>query len=304
MLFSFLTSPIAAQKGKNRDITLTTCMEDIGNGLYRAYFGYTNPTNKTITLDSPEDSYIFLSDRIDESEYEGIQKFPGINVFEPGTHEKVIPVVFAKGGHAKWTVAFDQSNEVKIRVDSGSPLCVADSFIVPVIGPGNGKSIGFITPELIALGAGTAGNNPSDIIYQIDANEKVLIQIIPFNGQTQAVIDVLEDVFSLAYDGINLQNSDFIVDPAVIISEDLEAIDVFFPINKLLPPPPSEPQLPVLADYFNIIKTAQALYTPFTSGVAEKTGDAVTQGDAAQTSDIVRESFRIVTPEGSLPAKE
>ena len=43
------------------------------------------------------------------------------------------------------------------------------------------------------------------------------------------------------------------------------------------------------------------MYTPFTSGVAEKTGDAVTQGDAAQTSDIVRESFRIVTPEGSLP---
>ena len=249
LLVSFLTSPITAQKGNNnRDVTLTACMEDIGNGLYRAYFGYTNPTNKPITLDSPEDSYIFLSDRIDESEYEGIQKFPGINVFEPGTHEKVIPVVFAKGGHAKWTVVFDQSNEVKIRVDSNSQLCEADSFIVPVIGPGNGKSIGFITPELISLGAGTAGNNPSDVIYQIDTNEKVLIQIIPFNGQTQAVIDVLEDVFSLTYDGNNLQNSDFIVDPEVIKLEGLKAIDVFFPINRLLPKPPSEPQVPVLAD--------------------------------------------------------
>ena len=66
LLVSFLTSPITAQKGNNnRDVTLTACMEDIGNGLYRAYFGYTNPTNKAITLDSPEDSYIFLSDRIE-----------------------------------------------------------------------------------------------------------------------------------------------------------------------------------------------------------------------------------------------
>ena len=284
----------------NKDVILTTCMEDIGNGLYRAYFGYTNPTNKTINVD-PEDSYIFLSDKIDESEYEGIQKFPGITTFEPGTHERVTPVVFANNGHAKWTVVFDRSSEVKIRVDSGSQICEADSFIVPVIGPGNGKTLGFITPELISLGAGTAGNNPSDVIYQIDANEKVLIQIIPFNGQTQAVIDVLEGVFNLAYDGINLQNSDFIIDPTVIISEGLEAIDVFFPINKLLPPPPTEPQFPALADYFDIIKSAQALYTPFTSGKIEQTGDAITQGDSTQTTSIVRESFRIVTPEGSRP---
>jgi hypothetical protein len=302
LLVSFLTSPITAQKGNNnRDVTLTACMEDIGNGLYRAYFGYTNPTNKSITLDNPDNSYIFLSDRIDESEYEGIQKFSGISVFEPGTHEKVIPVVFAKGGHAKWTVVFDQSNEVKIRVDSNSQLCEADSFIVPVIGPGNGKTIGFITPELISLGAGTAGNNPSDVIYQIDSEEKVLIQIIPFNGQTQAVIDVLEDVFNLAYDGLNLQNSDFIIDPAVIISEGLEAIDVFFPINRLLPKPPSEPQFPALADYFDIIKTAQALYSPFPQGKIEKTGEAITQGDSTQTTSIVRESFRIVTADGSRP---
>jgi hypothetical protein len=283
----------------NKDVILHSCAEDIGNGLYRAYFGYTNPTNKTIIV-NPEDSYIFLSDKIDESQYEGIQKFPGINTFEPGTHEKVIPVVFANNGHAKWTVVFGRSNEVKIRADSSTPTCEEDSFIVPVIGPGNGKTSGFITPELISLGAGTAGTNPSDIIYQINPAKKVLIQIIPFDGKTQSVIDVLEDVFGLVYDS-NPQNSDFIINPATIISEGLTAIDIFFPIDNILPPSPPNPSQPALSDHFDIIKTAQALYTPFTSGKIEETGKAITQGDSTQTTDIVRQSFRIVTEEGSRP---
>jgi hypothetical protein len=289
-----------AQKGKggggNKDVILFTCAEDIGNGLYLANFGYTNPTNKTITV-GPEDSYIFLSDKIEDSEFNGIQKINGITSFEPGTHDKILSVVFADHGHAKWTVVFDGTNETKIRATTSSPVCEADSFIVPIIGPGNGKTQGFVSSELISLGVGTAGDTPSEIIYQIDANEKVLIQIVPFNGQTQAVIDILRNVFGLAYNS-NPLNSDFIVNPALIISEGLAAIDVFFPINKILPLPPPNPTMPALVDYFDVIKSAQALYTPFTSGEVEETGDAITQGDAAQTTNIVRESFRIVTSGG------
>ncbi|MEP0132962.1 MAG: T9SS type A sorting domain-containing protein [Eudoraea sp.] len=294
--------PVTAQKGKggpgggNKDVILFTCAEDIGNGLYLANFGYTNPTNKSITVDQ-EDSYIYLSDNIEDSEFNGIQKIPGITSFEPGTHDNILSVVFADNGHAKWTVAFGGTYETKIRATLNSPVCEADSFIVPIIGPGNGKTVGFVSPELISLGAGTAGDIPSDIIYQINANEKVLIQIIPFDGQTQAVIDVLEGIFGLNYDP-NPLNSDFIIDPAVIISEELAAIDVFFPIDKILPPTPPNPPLPALTDYFDIIKSAQALYTPFTSGKLEETGDAITQGDSTQTTSIVRESFRIVTPGG------
>ncbi|WP_297707519.1 hypothetical protein [uncultured Eudoraea sp.] len=96
LVLSFLTTPIIAQKGKggggNKDVILFTCAEDIGNGLYLANFGYTNPTNKTITV-GQEESYIFLSDRIEDSEFNGIQKIDGITSFEPGTHEKVLSVV-------------------------------------------------------------------------------------------------------------------------------------------------------------------------------------------------------------------
>ena len=301
MLFC-LALPMVGQNGKggpaggNKDVILFTCAEDIGNGLYLANFGYTNPTNKAIRV-AQEDSYIYLSDRIEDSEFNGIQKIDGITSFEPGTHEKVLSVVFADNGHAKWTVAFGGSSDVKIRATLNSPVCEEDSFIVPVIGPGNGKTRGFVGPELLSLGAGTAGTNPSDIIYQIDNNEKVLIQIIPFDGRTQAVIDVLEGIFGLNFDP-NPTNSDFIIEPAVIISEELAAIDVFFPIDQILPPPPPNPVMPALIDYFDIIKSAQALYTPFTSGKLEETGDAITQGDSTQTTSIVRESFRIVTTDG------
>ncbi len=296
--------PIVAQKGKkggpkdsNNDVILFTCAEEIGNGLYLANFGYTNPTNKTITV-SPEDSYIFLSDKIEDSEFNGIQKINGITSFEPGTHDKVLSVVFADHGHAKWTVSFVGSSDIKIRATLDSPICETDSFIVPVIGPGNGKTRGFVSPELLSLGAGTAGDTPSSIIYQIDSNNRVLIQIVPYNGQTQAVINILKNVFGLAYDP-NPLNSDFIVEPTLIISEALGAIDVFFPIDKVLPPEQPLPAMPALIDYFDIIKSAQALYTPFTSGEGEETGDAITQGDAAQTTDIVRESFRIIAPDGA-----
>ncbi len=119
-------------------------------------------------------------------------------------------------GHAKWTVAFGGSSDVKIRATFDSPVCEEDSFIVPVNGPGNGKTRGFVSPELISLGAGTAGDTLSPIIYQVDENQRVLIQLVPYNGQTQAVIDVLEDIFLLVYDP-NPQLSDFIVDPALIV---------------------------------------------------------------------------------------
>ena len=283
-------------KGDKNKITLFTCAEDLGNGQYMANFGYTNPTNKTITV-SPEDSYIFLSDKIEDSEFNGILKIDGITSFEPGTHEKVLSVLFADNGHAKWTVAFGNSN-TKIRATFDSPVCEADSFIVPVIGPGNGKNRGFVGPELLSLGAGTAGDTPSSIIYQVDANQRVLIQLVPFDGETQTIINVLENVFGLAYN-FDPQLSDFIVDPAIIISSGLSAIDVFFPIDRILPPEPPLSSMPALIDYFDIIKSAQALYTPFTSGVLEETGDAITQGDAAQSTDVVRESYRIVSEEGS-----
>ncbi len=302
LLLLCTSETLRAQKGggnSNKEVTLFTCAENIGNGLYRANFGYTNPTNKTITVTS-EESTVFLSDKIEESEFGGVQKIQGIIAFEPGTHENALSVVFADNGHAKWTVSFGGSYETKIRATFDSPVCPEDPFIVPVIGPGNGKTEGFVGPELISLAAGTAGNNPSALIYQINPQEKVLIQIIPIDGRTQDVINTLINVFGLQYD-TQAAISDFIVDPSLILSEGLGAIDVFFPVNKILPPEPPAPAAPALTDYFGIIRSAQALYTPFTSGAEEGTGEAITQGDAAQKSDEVRRSFKIVTPEASVP---
>ncbi|WP_297764468.1 T9SS type A sorting domain-containing protein, partial [uncultured Muriicola sp.] len=125
-----------------------------------------------------------------------------------------------------------------------------------------------------------------------------------YAGETAEVIRILREEFDLlplANDPWDPDTSDFIVDPDTIISRGLGAIDVLFPIDRILPPEPPASPMSALIDYFDIIKSAQALYTPFTSGALEETGEAITQGDAAQSSDIVRESFRIVTPADVTP---
>ena len=218
-----------AQKGNggNKDVTLHTCIQILENGLIRAEFGYTNPTNKNITV-GEDDSVVFLSDKDDDNETNGIQKIMGLTTFEPGTHDKVFGVVFNSGGHAKWTVTFGGNNETKIRATAASTVCVEPCVVCPVYG-GAGKSFTPLGAELTALATDNAGDLPSDIIFQINEQQKVLIEIIPKETKMAAVLALLTSA------PFNIPLSDFIVAPQTILDKGFATIDVFFPI---VGPPP------------------------------------------------------------------
>ncbi|MGB5436228.1 MAG: S8 family serine peptidase [Maribacter sp.] len=262
-------------KGNNQDISLSICVQEMENGLTKAWFGYTNPNDNEIIL--PEgDSYVYLSDKIDDSEYQGVEKFNVLNTFEPGTVEKAFSVVFNGNGHAKWTIVQNGNSETKIRAAADSPVCEEACIVCPVYG-GVGKIYTPIGSELTALGTNTAGDLPSELIFQLNTEEEVLIEIVPASGNIQAVLDLLQLAEPT---GFGRTLSHFIVDPAIIEAK-YATIDVYFPINRLLE----------LNDYGDgtidtIINFARPLYLP---SLAAGTVDS--QGDAAMLTNDVRESF-------------
>ncbi len=266
-------------KGNIEDITLTTCVQEMENGLTKAWFGYTNPNDDTIIL--PEgDSYVFLSDKIDDDEYQGVEKFTVLNTFEPGTVEKAFFVVFNSNGHAKWTLVQNGNSETKIRAAADSPFCSEPCVVCPVFG-GVGKSFTPLGAELTALATGVAGPEPSPIIFQFNPNDptEVLIEIVPKAGRMEFVLDLLQDPepngFDRKYDADPMV-SDFIVNPIDIINKGYATIDVYFPISRLLE----------LNDYPNDLNFNRSLYRPIPNvGVVDS------QGDASMLTNIVRESF-------------
>ena len=276
-------------------MVLHTCIQELENGLIRAEFGYTNPTNKDITVGEDE-SVVFLSDKDDDNEINGIQKIIGITTFEPGTHDKVFGVVFNNSGHAKWTVTFGGNNGTKIRATAASTVCIEPCVVCPVYG-GAGKSFTPLGAELTALATNNAGEIPTNIIYQTNEQEEVLIEIVPKDCPT-CLDDVLKLLKSLSpyndgrgFDRVYSSDpllSDFIVDPE-IIEEKYATIDVYFPINRLL-------ELNAYGDGITdtIINFIRPLYTPISQA-----GVANTKGDDAMLTNKVRESFVLRDEDGN-----
>jgi hypothetical protein len=273
-----------AQKGNsNKDVTPRACTEYIGNGLYRVNFGYDNPTNKVVTVNE-EASFITHGN--------GKKKSKGPRNFISGTVNKAFTREFGEKDVVEWTVINPSGKQYTVTASANSSHCQSGEVgvIFPVYGQGDGKSGDIIGLELTALSEGTAGTDRSNIIYQIDPNEKVLIEIIPNAGKVSLVLDYLQNTFwsgcqcNLQYNEydpniLGPQYTDFIVDPAKIISQSYATIDVFFPIANL-------PDLNLRND---IINFARPLYTPINQ--SDHTG-VITEGDAAQRTDVVRQSFR------------
>lgn len=270
VLFSLTLFTAAAQKGASngKDIVVRACTQDIGNGLIRVTFGYDNPNKKEVTLSNEDDSFVIQG--------KGRSKSKGIRTFKPGSVNKAFTLEFNTKESVEWTVINPSGKIFTVTASANSSHCpTADSgFIFPVFGQGNGKSNTIIGSELSSLANGKAGDQPSGIIFQINPSQKVLVEIVPKAGKMQEAISLLSTTFGLQYSA-NPLLSDFIVDPSEITS----AIDVFFPIDRLLE----------LNAFPQVINFVRPLYQPI-----QNVGIVTSQGDSVQTSHAVRKAFRSV----------
>ena len=288
-IFTFLLVSCFTFSGyaqKDKDIKpVIYCVKDLGNGLYQASFSYENPTNKEVVID--ENGSIIKTNN-------GKKVAKGLNKFKPGAHEKVFTKEFGPNDYVEWTINSNGNSHTVIANANSAKKCEPDDgFIFPVIG--NGKSFDIIGQELTSLCEGIAGETPSPFIFQLDNNGKVLVEIIPIEGEFDNVIDLLVDGItpdcSTIPSPFSIDKEDFLLynnDPNTTLKDDLAgltAIDVFMATDVLC----------YLNDYSCVINFARPVYPAFNNS-----GLALTQGDAAQTSDMVRESFRMINSEGEI----
>ncbi len=257
----------------NYDLTLYACVEDMGNGLYQVSFSYDNENAEDIVVDVNKSYWT----------KKGVVVGNGTNYFKRGKYIKAFKTQFAKTESIEWEVVGPNGKIFVVIADANSASCPQEEtgFIFPVHGQDNGKTEGKLDLRLKSLAEGEAGENPSDLIYRINDNNEVLIEIIPgsVNGTTLMpdLISLLKNTFSLQFN-TNPNLSNFIINPDIILQDGLTAADVFFPINRLLE----------LENYASV-KFASLLVPSFRN--AER---ATSQGDAVQKTSVVRESFRIV----------
>jgi len=265
LLVFFVSVQSFAQKSKDIE-PVVYCVKDLGNGLYQATFSYYNPTNKEVIIDESGSIIKFNN---------GKKVAKGLNKFKPGLVDKVFTKEFGPHDYVEWTI-ISNGNTHTVYANANSAKCSADvGIIFPVIG-NNGKSYDIIGQELSSLCDNVAGDEPSDLIFQISEG-KVLVEIVPNALQMQAVLNLLQGA------PFNIPTSDFLLD----ISEysNLAAIDVYFNPQDLC----------ALNNYADIINFARPVYPAYNNS-----GGVMTQGDGAQTSNLVRESFRIIKSDGNI----
>ena len=282
-LFILICFSLSGYAQKNKDIKpVIYCVKELGNGLYQASFGYTNPTKKQVVID--ENASIIKSNK-------GKKIAKGLNKFKPGSNEKVFTKEFGSGDYVEWTINSNGNSHTVIANANSAKKCEPDDgFIFPVIG--NGKSFDIIGQELTSLCDGIAGENPSPLIFQTDSNGKVLVEVVPIEGQFQAVIDLLKGTTpacASVSSPFNVADSDFLLyEQGKTITDvltGLAAIDVYIPEDILC----------FLNDYSCVINFARPVYPAYNNS-----GLVKSQGDSVQTSDIVRQSFRKFNNEGDV----
>ncbi len=285
-----------AQKGKgkwkkpkkNQDITISSCKQDMGNGMYRVNFSYNNPNDKVIKVPRGHSKVVIKK----KTKWGGRRRTKfAINRFQPGVVENAFFVEFYDKQFVQWTLKNPGGKTKKSKANSNSAMCPEPSVIIPVYGQEGGKSEEPIGLELTSLAAGNAGEEPSEIVYQINNTEEVLLEVVPTDGNVATVIGILQSTFGRVYD-VDAMMTDFVVDPNRIISENLATIDVFFPINRLLDIVGDDPLL-----YLNEVADInffRPLYRPIqleSMVDVEFIEVARSQGDEAMFTDVVRESY-------------
>jgi hypothetical protein len=244
-------------------VIFVSCVEDLGDGMFMAYFGYENTTPDTLIVQEKK-SYIAYN-------YTRDIKYVN-NVFAPGVHEKVFSQEFYDDDWVRWTVKVPGSKDVIAMADVNSVRCVEALPIIPYYAPPEGGKVfeSKIGAELTSLyetysfdPAGFTG--VSDNIYQLDGS-KVLIEVVAEDGQYSEMISALNALgFVLVTDEPSLNRA-----TGWLEIGDLLLLNEMFPLNY-----------------------ARPVYPGIGNFEVPPTGLVNSQGDRAMRSDFVRLGYDI-----------
>ena len=243
-----------AQKQKEIEL-IVECVEYIGDGKYRANFGYNNPNKDKIAV--PEDNSVVIYNKGQSKKY-------AVNSFESGRKYNVFSQEFAVDDRCIWRMVLPNGAEKQTDASSSSSHCRSGLGLDPIFdGQAEG---GVIWPELYYLARDyTPGTTTSNEVFQITKNDQVLIEII-----VNDVSYLTDPVFLAA-----LSNLEFVT---ISTTETTLKITGYLPINRVLE----------LNNFETEINFVQSLYTPIPNA-----GTVLSQGDSAQGSDQVREGWEL-----------
>ena len=152
---------------QKKDINiLVSCVEYIGNGNYKASFGYDNQNTSNVTVTQPASVVVYNN---------GQTKKNAITSFLPGLKSNVFSQEFSSKDRVQWTVTLPNGTVKVCTADINSNHCRDVSTIVPYYTPpagGKVNSASLIGAELTALynkytSSPANFNATSDNIFQL-----------------------------------------------------------------------------------------------------------------------------------------
>ena len=258
ILSLFLIPKLSAQK---KDVNVVCeCVEYVGNGKFKASFGYENQNKEDITVTQSNSQVTTNSG-----------KSNGWKTFKQGRQYNVFTKDFYSRDVVVWTVILPNGKQKRVTASANSNHCKPrdNGNIFPYYPPpAAGKNTTIIGSELSSLYnrylTDTTAQLQSDHVYQIQ-NGNVLVEIIAHHDY----ITSLRSLLSSSTYGLTNEIAD---------ATSRTTLVGFFPIRNLAK----------LNELTSQIKFARPIYLP----IASK-GIVTTQGDKAQRSDIARYGFGV-----------
>ena len=266
----FFLSPfdLFGQKGGSKnDIYITTsCVEYLGDGTMKVYFGYENTGKKTVVVDESGSVVTYNH---------GQAKKYGIYSFEPGVHEKAFSQEFDNKDRVEWTVVLADGTEKTTDANINSNHCTdpqASLDIVPGYNPPEGgkEYNTLIGAELTSLyeffmADPTGFPGVSDEIFQIKGT-KVLIEAFSYPNTYN---DLLNSLDSIGFELVSTETG-------------LKRVTGWIEISDLMS-----------LNFLSSLLSARNVFPGVPNYIVPATGLTKSQGDFSMHSDFARLGYDI-----------
>ena len=267
LIISFSFPLVSFSQRKEFNIVVT-CVEYIGNGTFKANFGYDNPDTKAVTVDQTSSVVTY--------NYGQSKKF-ALNTFLPGQQENVFSQEFSTKDRVEWTVTLP-SGAVKVATaDINSNHCRDVGDIIPYYTPPPGGKVS--KKSLIGAELTSLYNTYISLYPNFNAKSDFIFQLRVINGVYQVYIEAISIGPTAS---LKTQLTDWGFNLAFENAATLQ-LTGWMPIGRLL-------------DMNTLTKTlnyARPVYPGVGNYIAPKTGLTQSQGDKVMRSDFTRLGYSI-----------